>query len=258
MAEPLRHTNEAGSYQRPPEVEEEIDGLLLLTGDERTARIKIIDRGDPRYVSSEAILYFLRQSRFDNSPQNFEILYRVLLKRIKKALPGRGRDEGNLDAAAERASASIEDRFIDMLVRDRTAYQASLDFFEVRFNSALLGLRRTALKKMFKEKSREAPVAEDGEMPGEFNRSGKSYSPFDTRKYSDPLYRTRLLDAITALPDDQRQVLSLDMIGVPYTSKDPTIATIGSLVGCNEQTARNRRDRAYRALRIALEGETNE
>lgn len=258
MAEPLRQKNDAGVYRRPTNIESEIDELLLLSGDDRTSRAKIVDRSDPGYVSSEAILYFLRQTRLDNSDRNFETLYRVLISRIKKTLPGRGREGGSLDAAAERAAGQVEGRFINLLVADRQSYQNGLDFFEIHFNQALLGLRRTALKKMFREKSREAPAPEEGETPGEFSRSGKPYSPFDTQKYSDPLYRTRLLEAISALPDDQRQVLSLDMIGVPYTSNDSTIATIGSLVGCNEQTARNRRDRAFRALRIALEGETNE
>jgi DNA-directed RNA polymerase specialized sigma24 family protein len=108
---------------------------------------------------------------------------------------------------------------------------------------------------MFKEKSREAPAAEDVEVSGGFQRSGKPYSPTDPQKYSDPLYRIRLLEAISALPSDQRQVMFLDIKGFQYTSKDPTASTIGSLVGCSEQTARNRRDRAHKALRIALEGD---
>lgn len=258
MAEPLRNQTEDGPYRRPIEIEQQIDALVRLSGDERMERAAIVDRSDPGYVSSEALLYFLRQSRADNSKRNFETLYRILLKRVQKTLPGLGRAEGNLDAAVERASDSIERHFIEMIVRDRTSYEIGLDFFEVRFNAALVGLRRTALKKMYKEKSREAPAPDDGEIPGEFNRSGKAYSPYDTKKYSDPLYRIRLRDAISALPNDQRQVLILDMHGVPYTSKDPAAATIGSLVGCNEQTARNRRDRAYEALRIALEGGTDE
>lgn len=108
---------------------------------------------------------------------------------------------------------------------------------------------------MFKEKSREAPAAEDVEVSGGFQRSGKPYSPTDPQKYSDSLYRIRLLEAISALPSDQRQVMFLDIKGFQYTSKDPTASTIGSLVGCSEQTARNRRDRAHKALRIALEGD---
>jgi DNA-directed RNA polymerase specialized sigma24 family protein len=243
------------SINAPVKIEQEIDGLLLLSGDERIERAKIRDRSDQRYVSSEAILYFMRRTRLDNSERNFETLYRVLISRIRTTLPGRGREAGTLDAAAERAASNVESRFIDVLVADRLAYDNRLDFFEVHFNEALLGLRQTALKKMFKEKSREAPAAEDVEVSGGFQRSGKPYSPTDPQKYSDPLYRIRLLEAISALPSDQRQVMFLDIKGFQYTSKDPTASTIGSLVGCSEQTARNRRDRAHKALRIALEGD---
>lgn len=255
MAEPLRQHNAAGIYQRPINIENEIDGLMTLSKDDLTSRAKIVDRSNPEYVSSEAILYFLRKTRLDNSDRNFETLYRVLISRIKKTLPGRGRSDGDLDAAAERAASQVEGRFIDLLVADRQSYQNRLDFFEVRFNQALLSLRRTALKKMSKEKAREAVAVEDSEASGEFNRSGEPYSPFDTQKYSDPLYRMRLLEAISKLPSDQRQVMFLDIKGFAYTSKDPTATTIGSLVGCSEQTARNRRDRAYKAIRIALEGD---
>lgn len=255
MAEPLRQTNDAGVYRRPVNIESEIDNLTMLSADERTARAKIGNRNDPDYVSSEAILYFLRRTKLDNSDRNFETLYRVLISRIKKTLPGRGREGGNLDTGAERVASQAEGRFIELLAADRQIYQKRLDFFEVHFNQALLALRQTALKKVLTDKSREAPAIEEADAVGEFNRSGKPYSPFDPQKYSDPHYRIKLREAINALPDDQRQVLFLDMQGFPYTSKEDLQATIGTLVGCNEQTARNRRNRAYKALRIALEGE---
>jgi hypothetical protein len=88
------------SINAPVKIEQEIDGLLLLSGDERIERAKIRDRSDQRYVSSEAILYFMRRTRLDNSERNFETLYRVLISRIRTTLPGRGREAGTLDAAA--------------------------------------------------------------------------------------------------------------------------------------------------------------
>lgn len=47
----------------------------------------------------------------------------------------------------------------------------------------------------------------------------------------------------------------LDWQGVPFTSNDPDIATVGSFIGCGEQAARQKRDRAREAIRIALEGD---
>jgi hypothetical protein len=260
MAEPLRKLIGGVPYTRPEEVELEINQLLELTGNERLRRMSILYPKDAEYVRSECLLYFIRQTRSQNSELHFETLFKLLLRRVKRALPGAGRRNtaSTIDAAEERAAENVEARFLEFLSIDAKGYDDRLDFFEAKFAAAFLALRRTALSKMYKEKSREAPAPEDGEVPTEFSKSGNSFTPFSLEKYSDPLYRIRLGAAIKALPDVQRKVLVLDMHDVPYTSKDPTVATVGSLVGCGEQTARHHRDRAYAALKIALEGGKDE
>lgn len=259
MAEPLRKVVDGVPYARPRDIDEQIDELHTLVGEERDRRMAILDPRNPEYVRSECLLHFLRGSRMDNSDQRFQSLYQLLIMRVRQALPGgRRRPNGPINTAEERAAAAAESRFIEMLVNDRNGYDDRLDFFEAKFAFAVKSLRRTALSKMYKEKGREAQLPEDADSIDAAHASSMGFNPINPDKYSDPIYRVRLRDAIHALPDDLRKVLILDMAGIPFTSKDPAIATIGSLVGCGEQTARQRRDRAYAALRIALQGKDDE
>jgi DNA-directed RNA polymerase specialized sigma24 family protein len=72
----------------------------------------------------------------------------------------------------------------------------------------------------------------------------------------DSDYRSYLLTAIDSLPDDQRRVVTMLLQDIPIDSKDETTITIVKTLGCSEKTVRNRRDRAYDALRKALDKET--
>lgn len=258
MAEPLRKTTEGAGYTRPPEVESQIDELSAVTEQERIRRISILDNKDPDYVRSECLLHFLRKFK-GNSARDYERIWKILILRVKKALPGGSRREnGPLVAGEERAASAALGRFVEILAEDYNGYDERLDFFEVKFAAALAALRRTALSKEYKKSGREAALPDDPDAIDKIQTSDPGFNPLSSEKYLDPIYRIRMQTAINALPDDQRQVLILDWAGVPFTSKDPAITTIGSIVGCGEQTARQKRDRAHKAVRIALEGDDHE
>ncbi|XOK14031.1 hypothetical protein ACI6PO_19705 [Agrobacterium tumefaciens] len=144
----------------------------------------------------------------------------------------------------ERAASAALGRFAEILAQDYNGYDERLDFFEIKFTAALAALRRTALFKEYKESGRETALPDDAEAIDRIQTSEPGFNPFNSGKYSDPIYRIRMRTAINALPDDQRQVLILDWAGVPFTSSDPAVSTIGSIVGCGEQTARQKRDRS--------------
>jgi hypothetical protein len=255
MAEALRKRSGDAIYSRRPEVEAQIDALMALTGDERTVRFSIVDGNDPRFVSSESLLHFLRRHR-GNSPRNYESIYKLLLERVKLALPGGWRREnGPLVASEDRAASAALARFAELLASDYNGYDERLDFFEVMFNAAVAGLRRTAVANARKKDTREAQLPDDADAVDAIQTDAPGFNPLAIEKYSDPIYRIRMRDAIDALPVDQRMALILDWQGVPFTSTDPDIATIGSYIGCGEQAARQKRDKAHRAIRIALEGE---
>lgn len=163
----------------------------------------------------------------------------------QQALPGGWRREtGPLVEMEERAASAALGRFAEILAQDYNGYDERLDFFEIKFTAALAALRRTALFKEYKESGRETALPDDAEAIDRIQTSEPGFNPFNSGKYSDPIYRIRMRTAINALPDDQRQVLILDWAGVPFTSSDPAVSTIGSIVGCGEQTARQKRDRS--------------
>lgn len=255
MAEPLRKKTGGAGYTRPPEVESQIDELSAVIEEERIRRISILDNKDPDYVRSECLLHFLRKLR-GNSSRNYERIWKILILRVKRALPGGWRREnGPLVAMEERAASAALGRFVEILAQDYNGYDERLDFFEVKFAAALAALRRTALSKEFKESGRETALPDDPDAIDKIQTSEPGFNPLNSEKYLDPMYRIRMRTAINALPDDQRQVLILDWAGVPFTSNDPAVTTIGSIVGCGEQAARQKRDRAHKAVRIALEGD---
>lgn len=255
MAEALRKKSGDTVYSRLPEVESQIDELTALTGDERAIRFSIVDGTDPRFVRSESLLHFLRWQR-GNSPRSYGAIYKLLLERVKLALPGGWRREnGPLVTAEERAASAGLGRFAELLASDYNGYDERLDFFEVRFNAAVAALRKTAMADERKKDRREASLPDDADAVDAIQTDAPGFNPLAIEKYSDPIYRIRMRDVIDVLPEDQKMALILDWQGVPFTSTDPDIATVGSFIGCGEQAARQKRDKAQRAIRIALEGE---
>ena len=149
-------------------------------------------------------------------------------------------------------------RFNEFLCIDRSGYDERLDFFEIRFDCAVANLRRAARRKVLKDSNRLVTLTFDEETNEPSKEvedalarlSGQNSGEDDTTDY-----RLRLLPAIDALPDDQRRVITLLLQGLPIDSQQKGVVTIARALGCSEKTVRNRRDRAFIALRAALEEE---
>ncbi|MFN7938339.1 MAG: hypothetical protein U0R19_33735 [Bryobacteraceae bacterium] len=262
MAEPLRqkNPNDGSIYQRPPSVEAALDALLLLPIDQFVQRCAITSRSDPAYVPSECLLHVLRRvARLHNS-EHFQALFGLMRQRIQKALPPVERfAPGDTRPSESAAAVDIRDAvvalFEEKLCRDRTGYEEHLDFFEVRFNMAIARERLTARRKVTREQNRESPLYSE-EEPGEHTREVEEAL---VRLQRDPVYefeqsdyRRRLVAAIDLLPDNQRRVIELQLQDISIDSNDPDEITMAKILGCAEKTVRNRRDRAYAALRKLL------
>ena len=103
-------------------------------------------------------------------------------------------------------------------------------FFEIRFNSAMKNLARQAGQRI-RGRKKFVPVdllgAMDDDVP----------SPHD--EYAAAQHRMDLQQAIESLPDDQRRAYELHHeMGCPIFSKDPTVLTVASALGCAERKAR--------------------
>jgi hypothetical protein len=261
MAAVLRKAKPDGTlYQRRSEIEAALDGLVLLPRAELADRCNIVDASDGGFLPSECLLHLVRASRSDNSDSHFEVLFRVLRRRVLARLPRTevGREaEGKIvvSQTAVRIVEAVMDRFQELLVLDRGGYEERLDYFEVNFDAAIAALRLTARKKAWREENRSAPMTYDdetSELNAKIEEAAAAQNPLTESKLDDPGYRLRLDAAIDALPEHQRRVIELLRRDIPIDSKEPGIETMVKILGCVEKTVRNRRDKAFEAIRKAL------
>jgi len=243
-------------YLRNPGIEALLASLADITRDELVARSRIRDRTDPLYVPSECLLHFVRASRHDNSDAHFERLYKILAERVYRALPKALSRDGKTESMKH---ADIRDkafdRFQELLALDRNTYVTKLDYFEVRFDGALVSLRRDAQEQVWRAENRHQPLEIDedtGELSPEVEKAAGSFDPLDISNLDDPAYRLRLEAAIDALPPEQSRIIHMLRKDIPIDSKDPNVFTIAKALGRSEKTVRTYRDKAYAALRIAM------
>jgi hypothetical protein len=261
MVVPLRKAKPDGKlYERRPDVEAALGKLVPLPRSEIADRCKVADAGSASHLPSECLLHLVRASRSDNSDSHFTVLFRALRQRVLARLPRSevGRDsEGKtlVSLTNMRIAEAVMDRFQELLILDRGGYDERLDYFEVNFDAAIAALRLTARKKAWKEENRSAPMTYDdetSELNAEIEEAAAAQNPLTESKLDDPGYRLRLDAAIDALPEHQRRVIELLRRDIPIDSKEPGIETMVKILGCVEKTVRNRRDKAFEAIRKVL------
>jgi hypothetical protein len=247
-------------YKRDAGIEALMVQLELLPRAELVTRCQITDRNDSGYVPSECLMYFVRATRHDNSDQHFERLYKILLSRVRSALPNPETSDGKIVRVSQTKSRIREaafDRFTEALAADREAYSEKLDYFEVRFDGAVANLRRDAQDTAWREENRTTTFEYDpetNEPSAEVEEAAGSFNPFENLEESD--YRFRLDAAIDTLPPEQIRIIQMLRQGFPIDSKDPEAVTIAKTLKKSEKTIRLHRDRAFKALRAALTGES--
>jgi hypothetical protein len=260
---PLRKRTLRGTlYERDAKIQALLAQLELLSRAELVARCQITDRADPGYVSSECLMYFVRATRQDNSDQHFERLYKVLLSRVMRALPDPETNDGEVIRISQTKSRIRDiafDRFTEALAADRQAYSEKLDYFEVRFDGAVANLRRDAQDTAWREENRTTTIEYDpetNEPSPEVEEAAGSFNPFENLEAND--YRSRLDAAIDTLPPEQIRIMQMLRQGFPIDSTDPDAVTIAKTLNKSEKTIRLHRDRALKALRAALCGESEQ
>ena len=250
----MRYADERPYYRRP-EVQEELENLYQLPIAEVAERAGITDSGDPHYVSSEAVLHFVRRSKSNGDTVPYGKLFMVLRQRIMKALPVFSKRLADAKAADDPYEREVRDRAVDkfteMLCRDRDNCLKRLDYFEAMFNRAVCALRRTAKRdtsKRVEREKHEALIIDEAVSGSEDDFEGVLQNLNEPSNNENSVYRFELLSAINNLPDDERRVIELLIQG--YLLKE-----VAEIVGCTEKTARTRRNRARVMLAAALERE---
>jgi len=162
-------------------------------------------------------------------------------------------------ADAESIRGEIVSRFIDRFARDCRENGLWLDFYEAQFKRALAAFSTTVLRSIGPSTNKTTPLMGDGEhsdeneLAPEVQKAAAEFFAEGPSFFDDPTFRSALGPAINTLPPDQKAVIGLWLQGIPIDAKDPNTSTIARLLKCDERTVRNRRDRAFKALRKILE-----
>ncbi len=258
MPEPLKSKDKHGEpFTRPPEIEACLATLESMDVAARLQAFEIASRKSSGYVPSEALTHFLRRAHATGARDEFKQIFGLLMKRIGQSLFATVSDSrmaGALDIREE-----VMGRLAERIAKDCHGRFAMLDFFEVRFDLAFARFRKSVLRQIGPSSVLTEPLSRDGEegqdITQEVEEAAADFLGGDPQKIDDPAFRFELDAAIDALPDDQRRVVGLLRQGFLTHSQDPHIMTISKMLNCDERTVRNRKARAYKTLRAALEGD---
>lgn len=258
LPKPLKNKTKDGSlYNRQPEIEA---GIETLEGIESSKRIQLFqepDKSHQDYVPSEMLVYFLRRAWRQGKKNEFEQIFKLLIQRIEVTLRNKI-PNADIERASEVRDEIIA-RFAELIARDCNNQSTILDYYEVRFNHAFAAFRKTTLRDI-------GPVADNTErltinngdveeIKPEVESSVNNLPDQFSAKLDDLSFRSSLMAAINNLPEDQKVVVGLILQEIPIDSKKKGVITIASILNCDERTVRNRRDRAYKALKEALREE---
>ena len=259
MINPLRKRKKSGELYKRRDTNEVILGeLLTLGGKELLARCRIRSNRDPSRVPSECLLYLVRACRDENSEARFNLLWPLLIQRVRDRLPRVELADGKQSSTWMAVRDKVEGRFLELIAEDRHSYQEALDYFEVNFDGALSKRKLDAQKPAWRDENRSRPL-EDPKRPGEMSIEVETaigkFDPFAENLDRD--YRFRLDAAIDALCEEQIRIIEMLRLDIPIDSKDPYAITIAKTLGRSEKTIRTYRDKAFATLRAAVGGDDN-
>ena len=255
---PLRkRTREGTPYSRPAEMENLIVDTLSLPFKDFMERAEIRNREHPEYLPSEVLVHRIRATRHSSTDRQFDALYLLLRERIHRSCPsvlaqadGSGGVVGKLLDVRE----DVFDRFVTLLLNDRDGYAEKLDFFEIRFDRAVMLLRKNAFRRVERREEPLNPLEYD--ESSEISKDVEEYislmNPRPMTLDEELTYRFQIRRAINLLPEMERRVIDMLEAAVPIESKNPNETSIVGVLGCTPKTVRNRRDRAIRRLREML------
>ena len=176
-----------------------LERLTQLPIEEVARCAAIDDSGHPEFMPSECVLHFVRQARTHGDAAPYRDLFVVLRNRILRAVPAHARTVAGSAKTGVRASDSdiqdfVLDRFQVMLCSDRREYDDRLDFYEVRFNSAIAKLRLDARRKVERYEARHEQVVYDGDGATPSQKVEEALARLrdqDGKKEDDFLYRLK-------------------------------------------------------------------
>lgn len=239
-------------YFRRDVVESEIQELADVSASERERRAGLWSSRELGFISSEALLYFVRNAA---PGAHREKLTEKLLGRVaRRARPIIKSGSNTVSLTEINIREEVVDHFVDLLLSDRNGYDERLDYYEVNFNGAIAADRHDANDRHWKHENRcDKLETEDGEVTAQVESAVGIYDPFESDELEKKDYRLLLDDAIDRLPELQRRIVVMWRQGIPIESNDPSIESISKVLGKSEKTIRTHRDKAFASLKRCLE-----
>jgi len=259
MARPLTKKSKEGQlYVRPPEVEAQIDDVLLDDLPTLKRRLLVSDRSSADYLRSETLVHIIRSAARDRHDLRRDATLTVLFVRCEANLEAKIRNDF---PNAETLRAEVLSELGRLIVLDGTGdIPDELDYYECKFNSAFRTLRIDIVRREVTELNRIANPLEDDE----FDDSEDPAEPFrgvakalqTPANQESAVFLEELAAAIDALPPDEREAIVLvHVMGYEQESTDPQKETAATRCGCEGRTIRNRLSRG--ALKLSRFKETS-
>jgi DNA-directed RNA polymerase specialized sigma24 family protein len=258
MVPPLKKLTKKGDqYQRLPTVQQFLEELDKLENDQRIDRL--IDGAGVKHsdIPPEALVHHVRQAWLNKNLIELERLVKAFMHLLHDILH---RTVPNI-ADAEGIRDQIVSDFLKRFAEDCRDEKTWADIYEVVFWKAFTTYQKSALRRLNPKSIKKIPLMGDGahspstELTREVQKAADEFFGNIPSALDNLTFRSALYDAINTLPIDQKRVIALLLEGIPIDSKDPNTTTIAGVLKCSERTARNRRDRAYEALKTILEKE---
>lgn len=254
---PLRKRKVGGYralYMREDKVERLLELLVTLPPEEALARAAIRGRKAPGWLPGECLVHMLRRTARDGEEGHYRRWYELVARRV---LARYARQEGQapISALDERIRDHVSGRLVTLLASDRREYDERLDFWEVHFDTAVLNLRRDALRKYLPESQVTQSTDEDNDPAAEAGEPGTPFDPFDSARNNEKDFRSRVWAAIDALPPEQKGIVVMRGNGIPIESSEEGVETISARLGKTPRMVRILQARAFESIRRAVEGE---
>jgi hypothetical protein len=237
-------------YERLPNIESAIEAALPLELATLAARAAL-PTSSAQHLHSEVLVYLIRKAMHEREERVVNILLNALLKRCMRMLRSGIPDSTQFDAESVRED--VISRLSLLFAEEHRTGGTTLDFYEVRFNSALFKLRATILKQVDKELAKRDTRTQNEDNEGGLHEADvRAEDDFENAALSKPEAQfevSRIIELIKTLPEKEREAFVLHHIyGYQVQSNNPEEETVAKRCGVSGRAIHKRLGKAVKRI----------